>query len=224
MLGRKRRWALVVLAIGALAFVAVGGPAAAKHFIDGKTIKPGTVGNKQLARGAVSSSKMSKSLLRSLKGKTGPTGPAGARGPANAFNLVDATGRVIGPFVGFYAGQFPQALVNGVIYTWDNSATNANVFGGLTLYYKVAGCGGQGYEPALLPPQAAWTLEATAAPGTNAYTVIPGSTFESFSYLSRRTSAGCTDTAATGITGVLPAQVAGTVPSVQKPLEVVPAG
>jgi hypothetical protein len=232
MRGRKRRLALAVLAIGALVFVAVGGPAAAKHFIDGSTIKPGTVGNKQLAKGAVSSSKLSKSLLRSLKGKAGANGatgaqgsqgPKGDRGAPGAFNVVDASGHVVGPFVGTYAGQYIEALVNGVIYVWDNSPTNANVFGGLVLYYKVAGCDGTPYLPALLPPQMAWTLEASGGPGTNAYVVVPGSTFENFSYLSHRTSAGCTDNAATAITNVLPAQIGGQVPSAQKPLEVVPA-
>jgi hypothetical protein len=172
---------------------------------------------------------MSRSLLRSLKGKTGPTGPTGAtgaRGPAGAFNVVDAGGHVVGLFAGLFSGVYPEALINGGLYVWDNSPTNALVVGGgITLYYKVAGCGGTPYLPfTLYPPQQVWTLETTAGPGTTAYNAVPGAGFESFNYLSKKTNAGCTDTAATAIPNALPAQVAGTVPSVQKPLQILPAG
>jgi hypothetical protein len=238
MLGRKRRWALVVLALAATAFVAVGGPAGAKHFINGNTIKPGSIGSTQIAKGSIGSTKLSRSLRRSLTGKTGKTGATGAagapgapgaaggRGAAGAFNVVDAGGHVVGLSVGFLSGVYPEVLINGGIYVWDNSPTNALIVGSsITLYYKAAGCGGTAYLPfTLYPPQQVWTLETTAAPGTTAYNAVPGAGFESFSYLSRKTSTGCTDTAATAITNALPAQVAGTVPSVQKPLRIVPAG
>ncbi len=44
MLGRKRRWTAAIAAVAALAFVAIGGPAGAKHFINGSSIKPGSIG------------------------------------------------------------------------------------------------------------------------------------------------------------------------------------
>jgi hypothetical protein len=233
MLGRKSRWALVALAAVVLAFVAAGGPAAAKHFIDGSTIKPGTIGNKQLGRGSVSSTKLSRSLLRALKGRTGATGKTGAagaagatgpRGPAGAFNLVDAQGRVVGPFVGYYAGVFPQAYVNGVVFTWDNSTSLSPVVGGGSIfYYKATGCVGTPYTVSGLPLEFPYMLESPPVPGSTVYVETFGSGPESFNYQSRRTSTGCTDTAPTAVAGMLSLTTAGTVPAVTKPLHVVPA-
>lgn len=115
-MGRSRmRLALGALVAIAVAFVAVGGPATAARWIDGGDIKPGSVGGRQIANGAISARKLSRSAKRSLAGKPGPQGPAGAagaagaRGPAGAFNLVDNDGKVIGVFAGFYNSNYYAA-------------------------------------------------------------------------------------------------------------------
>jgi hypothetical protein len=56
---RNLRWMVAALVTIGVAFVALGGPAAAKHFIDGGDIAPGTVGGRQIANGAVSIRKRS---------------------------------------------------------------------------------------------------------------------------------------------------------------------
>ncbi|HZV75017.1 MAG TPA: hypothetical protein VFF79_14975 [Conexibacter sp.] len=235
---RNVRWALTALVAIGVAFVALGGPAAAKHFINGGDIKPGTVGSTQLARGAVTASKLSRGAKRALAGRTGPrgatgpTGPAGAngaagaRGPAGAFNVVDAQGRVLGQSVGFFSGTLPEAYTaDGAILIYDNTLTvnYPAIVGGTTLVYKQAGCAGPGYAPdnTSLPFQVAIVLDGPPVPGSNVYVMTNGSGAESFTYQSVKTSAGCTNSSG-GISSAFPVRAAGTVPAVQKPLSIVP--
>jgi hypothetical protein len=238
MLGRKTRWTLMAIAVGVLAFVAVGGPATAKHFIDGASIKPGTVGSTQLASGAVTSSKLSKSLKKGITGKTGPRGATGAaggtgaagapgaRGPAGAFNVVDTQSRVLGQFAGWYSSSYPMVFTpDGAILIYDNNiATNyLATVGGTQLYYKQPACAGTAYSffNSSYPLQIAIVLESPPVPGSKVYVELPG-TPESFTYQSYKTSSGCTTTSSS-TSNMLAVKEAGTVPNVQKPLSLVPA-
>jgi hypothetical protein len=235
MLGRKSRWALVALAAAVLAFVAAGGPAAAKHFIDGKTIKPGTIGSTQLARGAVTSTKLSSSLKRQLTGKAGKNGangasggqgPQGARGPAGAFDVVDSQGRTIG----LYQGSLGAGITNvftpgGAILIYDTTlATNYPVLvASNVLFYQQAGCAGTAFGAynSSYPFQTAIVLESPPSPGSQIYVELPG-TPQTFTYQSVKTAAGCAN--ATGASPqAFAVKTAGTVPAVQKPLVLQPA-
>jgi hypothetical protein len=232
------RWVLAALVTIGAVFLAAGGPATAKHFIDGASIKPGTVGSTQLASGAVSSSKLSKSLRKSLKGKTGPkgatgatgatggTGATGSRGPAGAFDVVDAQSRVLGQLVGWFSSSYPMIFTSdGAILIYDNNiATNyLAVVGGTQLYYKQPACAGTAYSffNGSYPLQIAIVLESPPVPGSKVYVELPG-TPESFTYQSYKTSSGCTTTSSS-TSNMLAVKEAGTVPNLQKPLSLAPA-
>ncbi len=239
MLGRKRRWALTALAVGVLAFVAAGGPAAAKHFIDGKTIKPGTIGSTQLANGAVSSSKLSRSLKRALTGKAGATGktgatgaaggqgPQGARGPAGALNVVDSQGRTLGVYAGSVGGAIVDVYTpDGAILIYDPTLTTnfPVVVASTTLFYQQPSCAGTAFAPynPSYPFQTAIVLDTPPNPGSQIYAEQPG-TAQSFTAQSVKSAGGCTNSSG-GVTQMFPVKTAGVVPAVQKPLSFVPAG
>lgn len=79
----RTQWILAVAVAAVCAFVAVGGPATAARWIDGKTIKPRSVGERQLADGAVGKRQLARNVRDALAkaGRPGPTGPQGAQGP-----------------------------------------------------------------------------------------------------------------------------------------------
>lgn len=224
---RMRRNVLVVLALIAAAFVVLGGPAAAKHFIDGGSIKPGTVGSKQIANGAITSRKLSKSLRKAI-GKTGPRGATGAtgatggtgpRGPAGGYQFIDQNGTVIGASVGYYAGVYPEVLINGVALLYDNDASTPNAIAlNTTLYYMQAACAGTAYASTggTLPFDAAIVLQTPASPGSPMYRMLPG-TPQSFTAASTNTSTGCAPSS-TRVTNAFAVQAAGSVPGAAKPL------
>ncbi|HEV7774472.1 MAG TPA: hypothetical protein VGO48_14420 [Conexibacter sp.] len=240
----KVRWTLAALAMVAAAFVAVGGPATAARWIDGGDIKPGSIEGRQIADGAVSADKLSRRAKRALKGATGargargaagPAGAAGAagaagqngaRGPAGAFNVVDTQNRVIGDFVGWYSPGYPQIYTAaGAILTYDSNVSTNYLYnaGGSTLYYKQAACTGTAYANynSSYPLQAAIVLESPPGPGSRIYVTLAG-TPENFTYQSYRSSSGCT-TSSSSTSNQLPVKEAGVVPSVQKPLQLIPA-
>jgi hypothetical protein len=235
---RNLRWALTALVAIGVAFVALGGPAAAKHFIDGGSIKPGTVGGTQLADGSVSASKLTRRLRRTLVGRAGAAGkngangangaqgPTGPRGAAGAFDVADTQGRTLGQFVGWYAPGYVQIYTaDGAIITYDpNVATNyLYSAGGATLYYKQAACAGTAYSfyNSSLPLQAAIVLDSPPGPGSRIYVTLAG-TPENFTYQSYRSISGCT-TSSSSTSNMLPVNQAGVVPAVQKPLQLIPA-
>ncbi len=233
---RNLRWVLTVLVAIGVAFVAFGGPAAAKHLIDGGDIAPGTVGGRQIADGAISVRKLSRRAKRALTGRTGPRGVAGpagpggangARGPAGAFDVVDTQNRVLGQFVGWYSPGYPQIYTAaGAILTYDTNVSTSYLYnaGGSTLYYKQPACAGTAYSNynSSYPLQAAIVLESPPGPGSRIYVTRAG-TPENFTYQSYRSSSGCT-TSSSSTSNMLPVKEAGVVPSVQKPLQLVPAG
>jgi hypothetical protein len=232
---RNLRWALTALVAIGVAFVALGGPAAAKHFIDGGDIAPGTVGGRQIANGAISTRKLSRGAKRSLRGRTGPrgangatgaTGPTGPRGPAGAYRLIDQNGTVIGDFVGYYAGVFPEVLNSaGAIVAYDNDPTTANALplSPATLYYQQLNCAGTAYGvTGGLPFDIGIILQSPAAPGSQVYKLIPG-TPQSFTATSERTRTGCA-ASSTRVAGAFEAQPAGTVAAAVKPLRLQPVG
>jgi hypothetical protein len=241
-MGRSKvRWMLVALAVVAAAFVAVGGPATAARWIDGGDIKPGSIEGRQIADGAISASKLSRRAKRALRGSTGargargasgPAGPAGtagqngARGPAGAFNVVDTQNRVLGQFVSWYSPGYPQIYTAaGAILTYDSNVSTNYLYnaGGSTLYYKQPACAGTAYSAynSSYPLQAAIVLESPPGPGSRIYVTLAG-TPENFTYQSYRNSSGCT-TSSSSTSNQLPVKEAGVVPSVQKPLQLVPA-
>jgi hypothetical protein len=235
MRGRKMRWIVVALVAVSVAFVAVGGPATAKRFIDGGDIAPGTVGKRQLAKGAVTLRKISRRARRALRGARGATGPAGpqgpagaagARGPAGAFRFVDRNGTVVGDAFGYFSGIYPEVMTSaGVVIVWDNDATNANAASIVpgVLYYQQLACAGTAYMTTggAFPLEFGVILESPAVPGSTVYKGV-GSP-QTFTYASYRTAAGCT-TASASISNAYEAQAATTVPAVIKPLHQVPVG
>ncbi len=131
--------------------------------------------------------------------------------PARSTSSTPAADTV-GPSVGFFSGVYPEVLINGVISRLgqladERSGRRRRHRRCTTRWLDAAErrtCRA-GWCP---PQQRARRSRRRRAPGTTAYNAVPGDGFESFSYLSRKTSTGCTDTAATAITNVLPAQVA----------------
>ena len=238
MLRRNVRWVLGALVAISVAFVAVGGPAVAKNFIDGGDIAPGTVGGRQIANGAISVRKLSRRARGALAGRAGPRGAAGAagpagpagpagatgaRGPGGGFNFADATGAVIGRAFGYYSGVYPQVVnAAGAVIVFDNDPSTANAFAiSGALYYQQAACAGTAFVPQGLPPEIAVTLAVT--PGSQVYKANLGSTQQTFTSASIRTSGGCAASAAR-LVGAYEAQAAGTIPAIVKPLHQVPAG
>lgn len=237
---RNMRWVLAAVAGVAVAFVALGGPVAAKNFIDGGDIAPGTVGGRQIANGAVSIRKLSRRARRSLGGRAGPrgaagaagpagpagaAGAAGARGPAGAYNFVDRTGAVIGRSFGYYSGVLPEVVNSaGAVIVFDNDPSTANAFPVLgALYYAQAACAGTPYVPPGLPPEFGVILASPASPGSQVYKADLRSVAQSFTAASSRGSGGCVASTAR-LVGALEAIPAGTVPAIVKPLAQVPAG
>jgi hypothetical protein len=234
MRGRKMRWIVVALVALGVAFVAAGGPATAKRFINGGDIAPGTVGNRQIANGAVSLRKLSRrarNALRGARGATGATGAqgapgaAGARGPAGAYNFVDRTGAVVGSSFGYLSGVYPEVkLASGAVVLFDNDPTTANALAAnTTLYYQQAACAGPAFVPSIYPPELATIIASPAAPGSQLYVADLSTAPQSFTAASERRSTGCA-ASTTRLTGAFEAKTAGTVPAVVKPLQQVPAG
>src|SRR5213078_3092993 len=62
---RRRPSPAMVVALIAL-FVALGGPAQAKHLIDGGSIRKGTITSKQIKNGSVAKADLTKGAVRSL--------------------------------------------------------------------------------------------------------------------------------------------------------------
>lgn len=236
---RRKKHLLAAVAVIVAAFVALGGPAAAKHWINGADIKPGTVGTKQIANGAITSGKLSKSLRKSLgktgprgaTGATGPTGPAGqagARGPAGAVNVLDATGKVLGVFTGFFSGTYYMIFTaQGAMLVYEPStATDYPIpVAGTALFYRSTDCSGTAYAPygGSYPLEMGIIPNSTPRPGNPIYVLVAGAT-QSFTYQSVQSgSLACTTTS--GSSGpTLVVRQAGTVPQVQKPFQLVAAG
>lgn len=112
----KENPALSLLVLTAVVLVTGGGVATAAKWIDGKQIKPGTVGTKQLRNKSVKSTKLAKAAVGTAQlkdgsvtaaklapsarstgptgpsgppGATGPTGPAGAPGTSSVYGQMD---------------------------------------------------------------------------------------------------------------------------------------
>ena len=235
MRGRKTRWVLAALVALGVAFVAAGGPATAKRFIDGGDIAPGTVGGRQIANGAISVRKLSRRARRALAGRagargatgaTGGQGPAGPRGPAGAFRFVDRNGTVVGDSWGFYSGVYPMVMTSaGVAIVFDNDATNSNAANILpaALYYQQAACAGTPYlyTGGVYPLDIGMILATPAVPGSDVYKGIGAP--QAFTAASVRTASGCA-ASTTRLTNAYEAQLATTVPAVIKPLRQVPVG
>jgi len=238
MRGRKLRWVVTALVALGVAFVAAGGPATAKKFIDGGDIAPGTVGGRQIANGAISVRKLSRRARRALRGSTGPKGatgatgaagaqgPAGPRGPAGAARFVDRNGTVVGDVFSYYTGLYPEVMLPaGVVIVFDNDATNSNALSLIpgTLYYQQAACAGTPYmtTSGVLPLEFGVILENPAVPGSTVYKGV-GSP-QTFTSVSIRNASGCS-ASATRVSNAYEAQVATTVPAVVKPLHQVPVG
>lgn len=241
MLSSRTRIVLAALVAVVAMFVAAGGPATAGRLITKNQIAPGAVTSKAIASGAVTESKLSKGLRNAIKrkaggqGAQGPQGAAGAqgaqgakgdRGPAGAFNVVDATGKVLGQFLGVFSSTLLMVYTEeGAVLMYDNGAPGAypSPTNPPVLYYKSDGCAGQAYgsvNPAY-PFQTAIVLEGPPNPGSKIYVAIPG-TPENFTAESTKTSSGCSDSNS-GASQVYTVKEAGTVPTLTKPVMAQPA-
>ncbi len=140
---------------------------------------------------------------------------------------MDATGKVIGQHAGFLNGSYEGVYTpEGAILGYDTNISTGypSVTNGSTLFYKAAACAGQAYaQPnSSYPFQTAFVLEGPPSPGSKIYVALPG-TPESFSALSYKNSTGC-NAGPQGVSGAYTVKQAGVVPSITKPLSVVPAG
>jgi hypothetical protein len=162
------------------------------------------------------------------QGAQGPKGDQGARGPAGAFNVADATGKVLGTMVSSISQPFMSFMTpEGAILTYDPNPVTPNypmIVWGMPIYYQAGGCAGTGYVTPQWPQplQTAIVLAAPPVPGSDVYVAQPG-TPQAFTAASRRDGSGCA-AVSTGVSGALPVKAAGTVPSVTKPLFYAPAG
>lgn len=92
-----------------------------------------------------------------------------------------------------------------------------------SLYYKAPGCVGTPYVNVSSYGLALPTLiDSPPGPGSTIYQPLPG-TPESFTAQSSRSASTCT-TSSSGASTMLPVKAAGVVPSVARPLRIVPAG
>lgn len=230
------RTTIAALAIAAIAlFVALGGPAYAAKLIDGKTIKAKSITSVQLADGSVTLAKLSKSARTSLskgkspmgdRGATGVRGAAGVKGPkghAGGLDVYDAKNHRIGTFEGYFSSFLLVANDQGAIFAYDvTPSINYPLFPPPSvLYYKDAGCDGQPYTVVgSWPTNFAILLGAPPSAGDSAWIARAGNT-ESFTAHSVQTSGGCQDTTS-AVTNALPADPAGEVPAVKKPLVLKP--
>ena len=73
------------------------------------------------------------------------------------------------------------------------------------------------------PIQMAIILDGPPSAGSKIYVMSPAASAESFTYLSYRTSSGCT-TSSSSVSNAYPAHEAGTLPAIVKPLTIAPAG
>ncbi len=218
---------------GVALFVALGGPAYAARAISGTSIKPKSITATQLADGAVTLTKVSTAARAALRGATGPAGAAGgpgAKGPAGAtgatggLDVQDAQHRRIGRFGGFYSTLLLVQLDSGALLAYDNSpaSNNPSPLGSSTVYYKTSGCGGQGYASLQTPLQLAAIVASPPNPGSAVF-VPRARTPVTFTSPSRLTAGGCTNSS-TSASNVVPVDAGGTVPTVQKPLTILPVG
>ena len=244
MFRTKGRIALALVVVAGAIFVVAGGPATAGKLVTKNQVAPSAITTKAIANGAVTADKLSKSLRRSLKGANGANGAAGAngangaagadgakgeagaRGAAGAFNVVDANGKVIGTFAGFFNGNYMSAYTaDGALLIYDPNSPQAypSVVPSGPIFYKQAACAGQAYGTISgYPIQTAIILEGPPTPGSKIYVMTPAASAESFTYQSLRTSSGCA-TSSSSVSNAYPAHQAGTLPSIVKPLTIVPA-
>jgi len=243
MRNRNLRWALTALTVVAAVFVAVGGPATAARWIDGGDIKPGSIPGRQTGDGAISANKLSRRARRALRGPsgargasgaTGPAGPAGpagqngARGPAGALNVADATGKVLGMFAGWYtsSGYYEIYTPEGALLTYEPSVSTDYplTLAPPVLYYRSTDCSGTAYGIfTSYPVESAIMLGSPARPGAAIYVLQAGPP-QSFTYESVKSASPSCTTSRGSTSSLLPARQAGTVPIVQKPFQLVPAG
>ena len=244
MFRTKSRIALALVVAAGAIFVAAGGPATAGKLVTKNQVAPGAITTKAIANGAVTAEKLSKSLRTSLKGAkgangapgangangangaSGAKGDPGARGPAGAFNVVDANGKVIGTFTGFFSSNYLSALTaDGALLVYDANSPQAypSSFSSGPIFYKQAACAGQAYGTITgYPVQMAIILDGPPVPGSKIYVMSPAASAESFTYQSIRTSSGCSTTSSS-VSNAYPAHEAGTLPSIVKPLTIVPS-
>jgi Collagen triple helix repeat (20 copies) len=246
MRGRNRRLALAVLAAGAVAFVLSGGLATAAKLITGRQLAPGTITRRELADGAVTARKLARGVkvkgakgdrgpagAQGATGPAGPSGPAGTpgsrgdtgpRGPAGAFDVVDAEGRTLGQFVGFFSGTLTMVERGGAIFYYDPglSPNYPATIGGTAVFFRGPSCTGAAYAPyAGVPVTSAILVGSPPTPGTRAW-VMTAATPENVPYASVL-SGGICSTSSSTVSNALPAREAGTVPVATKPFALVPA-
>ena len=240
MTGRRGRVALTIAAAAVVAFFVSGGWAAAKRMISGKEIASGAIGSRHLANGSVSRAKLSRGLRRLIaksgqRGPTGTTGPQGPkgdpgqRGPAGAFDVVDAQGRRVGVFAGWFNTDATEAVMEvytagGAILLYSgNLSSDAPVIWANTAYYEQPGCVGTPYGAydSTAPFQIGFVIDSPPVAGANVYVKTPGVP-HGITYSSTKSVGWCS--AASGSEAqAFPLQRAGTVPVAQKPLSLVPA-
>lgn len=221
----------VALALAGVAlFVALGGPAYAARALNGKDIKPKSITAAQLADGAVTLKKVSGAARTALRGATGPAGaagtpggkgPAGGSGPTGGLDVQDAQHRRIGSFAGFYSTTMLVRLGSGALLPYDNApGSNDPTVTAATIYYKSPGCAGQGYASLSGPTQLAVIVATPPAPGSAVF-VPRAKTPITFTAPSRLTAGGCVN-GSSGASVVVPVDPGGSVPTVQKPLTILP--
>jgi hypothetical protein len=153
----------------------------------------------------------------------GPHGPAGAAG---AYRFIDQAGRDVGPAVGFFSGIYPQILLpNGLLLVFDNDASSNGAYipGAAGLYYGQPGCAGPPYTFAVfnLPIQIALFADSPAVAGSTIYQQVAG-TRTRINAQSTRLNGSCRAFGPSVIDGYQVRDSGSTVPTVQKPLTLVP--
>lgn len=194
---------------------------------EGRRGEPGTTG---AAGAAGATGAAGAGGAKGETGAAGPTGPQGATGAPGAYSVVDAAGRTVGSFAGWFNGSFSTPYYSvmtpeGAILFYDggassNAPSNASPS---VLFYKTTGCTGTPYVNAYAPSQFGILTESPAGPGSAVYVLDATASPETFTYASYRNAGPCSNSSSQA-TQVFPARRAGSVPIVLKPLRLVPAG
>lgn len=168
--------------------------------------------------------KNEKKLKWNVTGPPGANGATGPIGPAGAFQALDQTKKVIGDYMGVFSGVYPMVrLSSGAIIVWQNdpTMTNAMIITAPQVYFREAGCSGEGYGVASgMFFDAGIIISGSGAAGAPVYRLQPG-TPQTFTAQSILTPGGCVPGPA-GVSNAYVAKPAGEVPVVAPPLYIEP--
>jgi hypothetical protein len=138
----------------------------------------------------------------------------------------DATGKLLGTSAGFLNTYYAIYTAEGALLLYEPSAATDYPLqlAPPVLYYRSTDCSGTPYGIyTSYPLETAIILSSPSRAGAAVYVLQPGVS-QSFTYESVKSASPSCSTSRGSTSSLLPAKAAGTVPVVQKPFQLVPAG